>query len=185
MTRKVHSVANGEGAQDARFMASEVPVLDPARTQAAIDERGQLKVRLPDGSEHLNVRVVPAFPITRLHRLLYLFDGEGRELGLLVEPKRLDQESRSLLLAQADQAYFMPRILRIVSVDERTGSGIAHWEVETDRGRISFDVVSRSESVWYMGQHRVVIRDAHGNRYLIEDQSTLDRRSRALADLYL
>ncbi len=106
-------------------------------------------------------------------------------MGLLVDPRRLDRESRELVLAQADQAYFMPRIIRIVRVEEQMGMGIARWEVETDRGWSSFDVISRSESVWFVGRNRLVIRDADGNRYLIEDLNALDRRSRRLADLYL
>jgi len=102
-----------------------------------------------------------------------------------MEPRRLDRESRELVLEQADQVYFMPRIVRIVRIEEKPGMGIARWEVETDRGSNSFEMVSRSESVWYVGRNRLVIRDADGNRYLIEDLNALDKRSRRLADLYL
>jgi len=161
----------------------EVPVLDPSGLRARLDEQGRLTISLADGTEHFNVRVVPAFPITRPKRFFYFYGEDGKELGLLAEPKRLDRDSREVVRAQADQAYFMPRITRIVRVDERMG--IARWEVETDRGSSSFDLVSRSESVWYVGHNRVVIRDADGNRYLIRDLSALDRRSRKLADLFM
>ena len=160
-----------------------VLVIDPSGLRARIDEQGRLAVTLPDGAEHVNVRVLPAFPISRPKRFFYLLDENGKELGLLLEPKRLDRESRDPILAQADQAYFMPRIVRIVSIDERMG--IARWEVETDRGSSRFDVVTRSESVWYVGRNRIVIRDADGNRYLIRDLYALDRRSRRLAELYM
>lgn len=149
------------------------------------NEGGQLELRLAGGILHSDVGVVLAFPISRPNRFVYVLDADGEELGLIVDPWRLDRESRDLVLAQADQAYFMPRITRIVRVEERTGIGIARWEVETDRGYSRFDVVSRSESVWYVGKNRLVIRDADGNRYLIEDLAALDRRSRRLADLYL
>lgn len=165
------------------YTVRQVPVLDPARVKARLDEQGLLTITLPDGSEHVNARVVPAFPITQPERFFYFVNHDGGELGLLAEPRRLDRESRDLVLAQADQAYFMPRITRIIRVDERMG--IARWEVETDRGLSAFDVVSRSESVWYVGRNRVVIRDADGNRYLIEDLTALDRRSRRLADLHM
>jgi len=167
----------------AAFAVRKVPVLDPAGVKARLDEQGRLKITLPDGAERLNVRVLPAFPITRPDRFFYFFDEQGEELGLLKEPRRLDRESRDLLLAQADQAYFLPRVKRIIRVDERMG--VARWEVETDRGSSAFDVVSRSESIWYVGRNRIVIRDADGNRYLIEDLTALDRRSRRLADLYM
>ena len=163
----------------------ETPVLDPADMQVRRSERGQLELRLAEGTVYPNVSIIPAFPISRPNRFIYFQSEEGEELGLLMEPRRLDRESRELVLAQADQAYFMPRITRIVRVEERMGIGIAQWEVETDRGYSRFDVVSRAESVWFVGKDRLVIRDADGNRYLIEDLSVLDRRSRRLADLYL
>lgn len=174
---KANPVAEGQG------ILPPVPVLDPGSTRVALDERGRLTVTLAGGVRYENVRVVPAFPITRPRRFLYLFDENGEEIGLVVDPKRMDRESRNLLLDQADQAYFMPRITRIVRVEERMG--IARWYVETDRGSSMFEVVSRSESVWYVGPNRVVIRDADGNRYLIEDLTALDRRSRRLAELYM
>ncbi len=163
-----------------------VCVLDPGQVQVRRNESasGGLELRLGD-AVYEDVKLIPAFPISRPNRFVYLSDSDGNEIGLLIEPRRLDRESRELVLQQADEAYFMPRILRIGRVEERPGLGIARWEVETDRGWNSFEVVSRSESVWYVGRNRLVIRDADGNRYLIEDLTALDKRSRRLADLYL
>ncbi|MBE9565189.1 MAG: DUF1854 domain-containing protein [Proteobacteria bacterium] len=160
-----------------------MPVLDSAKIRVRTDEQGRLELTLPDGRVCTNARVVPAFPISRPNRFLYFLDEEGNEIGLLVDPRGLDRESLDLLLAQADQAYFMPHITRIINVDEKMG--VAHWEVETDRGWSTFEVVSRAESIWFVGRNRVLIRDADGNRYLIEDLTTLDRRSRGFADLHL
>jgi len=162
----------------------DAPVLDPSRVRARLDSQGNLIVRFPDGAERADVRVVPAFPITRPDRFIFFQDHDGNELGLLVEPRRLDRESRDLILAQADQAYFMPRITRILRVEEQLG-GIAIWEVETDRGWSRFEMVSRGESVWFVGRDRVLIRDVDGNRYLIEDLGALEPRSRRWAELYL
>lgn len=160
-----------------------VVVFDPGLVTAWMDERRQLAVRLPDGSVRTNVRVSLAFPISRPKRFIYLLDEEGKELGLIPDLRPMERESRDLLLAQADQAYFMPRITRIYRIEENMG--IARWEVETDRGWSAFDVVSRSESHWYVGRDKIVVRDADGNRYLIEDMRALDGRSRRLLDLNL
>ncbi len=172
-------------AMEEQARTESVTVLDPAEIRLRINEQKQLELRLPDGEVHTGIRVVPAFPISRPNRFVYLFDSEGKEIGLLTDHRRLDRESRELLLEQADQAYFMPRIIRIERIEERQGLGIARWEVETDRGWSSFEMVSRSESVWFVGRNRLVIRDADGNRYLIEDLNALDKRSRRLAELYL
>jgi hypothetical protein len=158
---------------------------EPGEVQVRLSAQGQLELVLADGTVYSDVKVVPSFPISRPSRFVYFQDADGNELGLLADPRRLDRESRDLVLQQADQAYFMPRIERIYRVEERPGIGLATWEVETDRGWSVFDVVSRSESVWFVGRNRIVIRDADGNRYLIEDLTALDKRSRRLADLYL
>jgi hypothetical protein len=161
----------------------EVPVLDPGSVKARLDQQGRVRLTLREAEEHVNVRVVPAFPITRPDHFIYFQDESGKELGLLVEPRRLDRESRDLILAQADQAYFMPRITRIIRVDEQ--AGVATWEVETDRGWSRFETVPRGESTWFVGRDRVLIRDVDGNRYLIEELGKLDLRSRRWAELYL
>lgn len=161
----------------------EAPMLDPTELRVSLDEQGRLRVKFADGSWHVNVRVVPAFPITRPHRFFFIRDEDGNELGLLIDPRKLDRESRDLILDQADQVYFMPRITRIIRVDEQ--AGVATWEVETDRGWSKFEMVPRSESVWYVGRDRVLIRDVDGNRYLIEDQTALDPRSKRWTELYL
>lgn len=163
---------------------SETPILDPAGLRVRLDSQGRVRVALANGTEWVNVRVVPAFPITRPERFFYFKDEEGRELGLLVEPRRLDRESRDLVMAQADQTYFMPRITRIIRVDEHSG-GLAVWEVETDRGWSRFEMTFRGDAVWWIARDRVLIRDVDGNRYLIEDLTTLDPRSRRWAELYL
>jgi len=178
-------MTDSEREQQARHAADTFDIIDPEDVQFRHNDDGLVEAVLGDGSVHSGIRVAPAFPITRPNSFLYLFDSDEKELGLVVDPRRLDRESRDILLDQADQAYFMPRITRIIRVEERMGMGIARWEVETDRGWSSFDVVSRSESVWFVGRNRIVIRDADGNRYLIEDLTALDRRSRRLADLYI
>jgi hypothetical protein len=162
---------------------TDVVVLDPTLVRARMDERNRLEVRLPDGSVYANASVSLAFPISRPKRFIYLLDEEGKELGLIADPRRMDRESRDLLLDQADQAYFMPRLVKVLAIEENMG--IAHWEVETDRGWNAFDVIARSESHWYVGRNKVVVRDADGNRYLIEDLTALDGRSRRMLDLYL
>jgi hypothetical protein len=164
---------------------TEVVVLNESEVTVRRNERGEAEARLASGRVVPNVQVVPAFPISHPGRYFYLKDAEGREIGVLVDPRRLDRESFDLVAAMADQAYFMPRVTRVLKVEETLGTGIARWEVETDRGWNAFDVASRGESVSYVGKDRMVIRDVDGNRYLIEDLSAMDRRSHTLLELNL
>ena len=178
-------MTDSEREQQAQHAADSFAVIDPGDVQFRQNDDELVEAVLGDGSVHAGIRVAPAFPITRPNSFLYLFDRDEKELGLLADPRRLDRESRDILLDQADQAYFMPHITRSIRGDESRALGLAQWEVETDRGYSAFEVVSRSESVWFVGRDRIVIRDADGNRYLIEDLTALDKRSRRLAALYI
>ena len=91
---------SSDGSPKTDWQAERVPVLDSADMRARTDEHGHLELTLPDGRVCTNLRVVPAFPISRPNRFLYFMDEEGNEIGLLVDPKGLDRESLDLLLAQ-------------------------------------------------------------------------------------
>ena len=57
----------------------------------------------------------------------------------------------------------------------------ARWEVETDRGYRVFDIRDR-EDLRLIGGTRVLLQDADGNRFEIEDIGELDDRSRRLLE---
>lgn len=162
-------------------IGKEVSILEPHGIRIRPDGNGRLAITLADGQQYTGARIYPAFPLSRRRRFIYLYAEDGTELGLLQDPKQLDVESRDLLLAECDQVYFMPRIQRIINVSER--NGIARWEAETDRGQITFQVITRSESVWYVGKNRLLIRDADGNRFMIPDVTKLDKRSKMIAEM--
>jgi hypothetical protein len=159
----------------------QAPILDAHRLTIRRDTHGRLAITMPDGQQYTGARLYPAFPISRRRRFVYLYSEDNTELGLLEDPRVLDAESRDLVINECDQVFFMPRITRIDTVSER--NGIARWRVETDRGPISFQVIARSDSVWYVGYNRLLVRDADGNRYMIPDLAKLDKRSRMIAEM--
>ena len=60
----------------------------------------------------------------------------------------------------------------------------SEWEVETDRGRTRF-VLNSEDDIHPLDDHRALLHDAHGVRYLIPDTRTLDPTSRRLLERYL
>ena len=159
----------------------EVAVLDPAKLSVRTDAQGRLALCLPNGASYTGARLYPAFPISRRHTFVCLYAEDGAELGIIQDPRQLDPESRDLVLAECDRVYFLPRITRVHRVTER--NGVAEWVVETDRGDCTFQVVSRSDSIWSIGRSRLLIRDVDGNRYMIPDRSKMDKRSKILVEL--
>ena len=111
-----------------------------------------------------------------------LRDDEG-EIGAIRRLAELDGASRRLLETALGEAYFVPVITRVnaILVEFR----VPHWEVETDRGPRSFEISSMNSDVRQLGNGRILIRDADGNRYDIPDRHKLDAASRALVDAQL
>jgi hypothetical protein len=84
-----------------------------------------------------------------------------------------------VLADEMNRAYFVPKIVRLHDIEDAHGA--ARWEVETDRGYRVFDVRDR-EDVRVVRKTRVLLQDADGNRFEIEDLTTLDERSQRLLD---
>ena len=126
-------------------LVDQTQVLDPRRTRIRWDQHDGVKVRLPDGAEHFQVRLEQAFPVTRRRRFILLYDREGNEIGILPELKGLDPKSQETAQRELDRSYFLTRIKRIERVEERYG--LATWHVITNRGPRTFNVRSRSENM--------------------------------------
>lgn len=123
------------------------------------------------------------FPISRLGSYITLLDSDGVERAVIRELSDLDGESRAVITESLDEYYLVPHITRIISVNEKYGT--LRWEVETDRGKKSFDIRNRNHDIKVSKDGAVRVRDADDNRYVIEDYRALDAHSRAqlIADL--
>lgn len=104
----------------------------------------------------------------------------GEELGILRSLAELPREAQEMIVEEVERAYFVPRITRILSVEEQFG--IQRWQVVTDRGPRTFEVTERS-GIRPFDNFRMVIKDVDGNRYQIADLRLLDRRSQQWLDL--
>ena len=89
-------------------------------------------------------------------------DGDGQEGLLIRRLEGLDEESRAALEEELRRIYFMLEITRIYTIEDAHGA--ARWEEETDRGYRVFDVRDREE-VRVVESTRVLLQDAHGNRF--------------------
>ncbi|MGI6082617.1 MAG: DUF1854 domain-containing protein [Limnochordia bacterium] len=129
---------------------------------------------------YCDVSVHRMFPLSRPENLIALCDKFGNEIGVVMDPKHLDEASREALFQELDMAYFIPKITRICEIKEEYG--LVHWSVETDRGPRQFQVRSRQD-IRPMGNNRFVVRDMDGNRYDIPDMNALDAASRELLEM--
>jgi hypothetical protein len=154
-------------------------LIDGATVRIWRDRFRRLHAQAEGGEEFIDVRPARIFPISEAADYVSLLDAKDREVMLLKNPKALDAESREALEEALGRTYFVPRITGIYEIEDAHGA--SRWEVQTDRGYRVFDVRDR-EDVRVFGDRRVLLQDADGNRFEIEDISALDESSRRLLD---
>jgi len=99
----------------------------------------------------------------------------GKDIGLLVDPARLDPESRKILEEELELRYFIPIVKKVLSVKEEYGA--VYWELETDRGRKEIVVRNVRDNLLELSSSRVIITDVDGNRYDFQNIQQLDPKS--------
>jgi len=156
--------------------------LDPEDVTVWRDRFGRLCLRLEGEHEYRDIHLTLAFPLSHDNRMLIFRDADLQEIGILDDYRSVDQDSLSVLEEDLEKAYFMPRILRILSAHEEMG--LATFEVETDRGPRTIQVKFH-HGMRVLSGGRVLINDVDANRYEVPSIANLDARSQALLDEFL
>ena len=163
-------------------LKQELNVLDPKRLRLLLDAFEDMTLELEGRGTFKPVTAIRAFPITDSDRFIILKDGDGKEIGIILNLADLDPLSRAVLAAELERVYFTSRIVLVHNIEEEYH--IPKWEVETDRGPRVFEIRSgrHNNDVRSLGSGRILIRDADGNQYEIPDYRQLDPISRALVE---
>lgn len=168
--------------QEAMKITDEVEFLDAANIKIARNSFEELTVELPDGTTYTNVEAIRSFPLTDSNKYISLLDSEEKEIGIIQDIKQLPRESEKILRSELQKRYFLPKITKIHSLDGEFG--VTQWVVETNRGPVTFGMRTRYDVV-SLENGRVLIKDADGNRYEIENYHRLDPDSMALLETQL
>ena len=166
--------------QQRHKLAAEVTYLDPDKARFFVDAFEDLNLELVGDQTYSRVRVKRAFPLTRDDCFIVVQDRKGKEIGSLARLDALDRDSRQAVEDELERAYFTPRIQRIAKVT--VANRVPRWEVETDRGPRAFEIYSSRRDVRLLGDGRILVQDADGNRYEILDYRRLDPASQALVE---
>jgi len=166
--------------QQRQNLAAEVTYLDPDKTRFFVDAFEDLNLELTGDQTYPRVRVKRAFPLTCDDCFIVVQDRKGKEIGSLARLDTLDRDSHQAVEDELERAYFTPRIQRIAKVT--VANRVPRWEVETDRGPRAFEIYSSRRDVRLLGDGRILVQDADGNRYEIPDYRRLDPASQALVE---
>lgn len=143
---------------------------------------GQLVLRLADGSEHVGVQAVRAFPLSAPEQGLSLVGADGRELLWIDALDALPDDTRALLQEELAGREFQPEVRRLLSVS--TFSTPSIWRVETDRGTTDF-VLKSEEDIRRLPDGGLLIASGQGVHYRVRSRTGLDRASRRLLERFL
>jgi hypothetical protein len=146
------------------------------------DQWGQLVFIAADGTRHTPVTPIPLFPISYPNSWTSIQAADGAELACIEDPSVLSSDVWQLLKEELSRQEFVPVIERIVHVSGT--SEPCEWQVETDRGPTRF-VLKSEDDVRRIGDHQIVIVDAHGTRYHIPDINAVDAKSRRIVEWYV
>lgn len=149
--------------------------LDPAAV--SLKKNGDKIEALIHGEATFVDRLARAFPHSNPDQFVSLMDELGHEIGIIENPKKLDDASRNLLEAELKAIYFVPTISAITSVVSK-GTG-SQWTVDTDDGEYTFRILGR-DALKGDEPPAVEITDEHGKRYRIDNYWDLDADSRDL-----
>ena len=143
-----------------------------------------VKLTLKDGTVYEDLEPRRLFPYTNHTMYITLLDKNEREVGFVRDLKEIDGESEKALLECFAEYYMIPKITRIISCKDEAGA--LKWEVDTDRGEVSFTIKNRHSDIKHLyGSERIIIRDTNDNRYEIESMDKLDKHSNKLLFAYL
>lgn len=144
---------------------------------------GRLVLTTADGTQHVGVVPVRAFPVVAPTEGLSLTSTDGHEVAWIARMADLPGPLRALLEEELATREFVPEVRRLVSVSSFTTPST--WRVETDRGTTEF-VLKGEEDIRRLGSRsKLMIASEEGIHFLVPDVATLDKPSRKLLERFL
>ncbi|MBU7004569.1 MAG: DUF1854 domain-containing protein [Theionarchaea archaeon] len=157
--------------------------LDPDKIRLFRSDLGWLRLVVEDDRCYLDVKVVRTFPLSNPDRFYGLLNSKDKVIGMVMDPSKLDKDSRNICEEELKRRYFTPIIRKLVRMKEEYGA--VYCEVETNMGNREFVVKGIRDAILDLGDGRVLIMDVDGNRYMVEDWPGLDLKSRRLLESVL
>lgn len=146
------------------------------------NDLGQLTLTLDDGTTHVGIVPVRAYPLSAPDEGLSLMNTDGHEVLWIDHLSALPASWRQLLEAELAVRELTPQVTALLDVS--SFSTPSTWTVDTDRGRTSF-VLKSEDDIRRLGDGRLLIHSAQGLNFSIADRSRLDKPSRKLLERFL
>jgi hypothetical protein len=143
---------------------------------------GKLELTTMDGTVHVGVAPVRAFPIQSPDEGISMVLPDGEEVAWIDALVQLPPAIGKLVAEELEGREFMPEILTVKSVSSFATP--CTWTVKTDRGETAF-TLKGEEDIRRIGPTSLLIADNHGIHFLIRDMFTIDKHTRRILDRFL
>lgn len=171
-------------AENARFYRTEngFPALEAVLPKFG-DDLEEKQDKTPVKQDLGRVFFHRCFPFETPDEYISVLNKDGREYAMIRDLNELPPDAQEIIRAELDRKYLCPTIKRIKSLKEKLD--YSFWEVDTDRGDMSFSMHDTYRNIARVGGGMLIITDVDGNRYRINDVAALDRKSFKKIELYL
>ena len=146
------------------------------------DAFGRWVLVMPDGTRHVPVTALRAYPVSAPDEGVALMDADGHEIFWIDALAQLPQPLRAQVVQALDEREFLPEILQLTEVSSFATPST--WSVQTDRGATQF-LLKGEEDIRRLTGTVLLINDANGVQFMIRDLAAMDKHSRKLLDRFL
>jgi hypothetical protein len=146
------------------------------------DAFGRWVLQMPDGTRHVPVTALRAYPVSAPDAGVALMDAEGHEIVWIESLAQLDPPLRLQVLQALNEREFLPEILQLTDVSSFATP--CTWSVVTDRGVTQF-LLKGEEDIRRLTGTVLLVNDANGVQFMIRDLAAMDKHSRKLLDRFL
>ena len=146
------------------------------------DAFGRWVLQMPDGTCHVPVTALRAYPVSAPDAGVALMDADGHEIVWIEALAQLDPPLRSQVLQALNEREFLPEIIQLTDVSSFATP--CTWSVVTDRGVTQF-LLKGEEDIRRLTGTVLLVNDVNGVQFMIRDLAAMDKHSRKLLDRFL
>lgn len=146
------------------------------------DAFGRWVLQMPDGTRHVPVTALRAYPVSAPDEGVALMDADGHEIFWIDALDQLAPALRSQVIQALNEREFLPEILQLTDVSSFATPST--WSVLTNRGSTQF-LLKGEEDIRRLTGTVLLINDANGVQFMIRDLAAMDKHSRKLLDRFL
>lgn len=135
------------------------------------------------GEEKGRINLKRSYPYAMPDEYICVLDTDDKEIGIIRDINNLDSASYEEAKKELELRYYCPVITEIKSVKEKMGH--FYFDTVCEKKRKNFTVRNITSSIRFIRDDTLLIFDMDGNRYIIENFSKTETKSRKLLEPYL